>query len=96
MRILKILLVVGLFFTFLDGYSQKSKSGFDTTYVEIHPEKINLRLYLSRKFTNFVVKVPADNWRYVFEPNSGLNLGVGFTYENFTLNLAFPVSFLKP
>jgi hypothetical protein len=96
MRILKILLVVGLFFTFLDGYSQKSKSGFDTTYVEIHPEKINLRLYLSRKFTNFVVKVPAENWRYVFEPNSGLNLGVGFTYENFTLNLAFPVSFLNP
>ena len=77
-------------------HGQTSKPTFDTAYVEQHPEKINLRLYLSRKFTNFVVRVPEENWRYVFEPNSGLNLGVGFTYENFTLNLAFPVGFLNP
>jgi hypothetical protein len=76
-------------------HGQTSKPTFDTAYVVLHPEKINLRLYLSRKFTNFVVRVPEENWRYVFEPNSGLNLGVGFTYENFTLNLAFPVGFLN-
>ena len=77
-------------------HGQTSKPSFDTAYVTQHPEKINLRLYLSRKFTNFVVRVPEENWRYVFEPNSGLNLGVGFTYENFTLNLAFPIGFLNP
>jgi hypothetical protein len=77
-------------------HGQTSKPTFDTTYIESHPEQINLRLYLSHKFTNFVVRVPEENRRYVYQPNSGLNLGVGFTYQNFTLNLAFPVGFLNP
>lgn len=80
------------------GYGQDSLklSKVDTTYIEDHPEKMNLRLYISRKYTDFVVRNgPADRI-YRFEPNSGINLGVGFTYQKFTLNLAFPVAFLNP
>lgn len=83
----------------LSGYyvhCQTPKPNFDTTYVEQHPELLNLRLYLSRKFTNLVVRVPEENRTYVFQPNSGLNLGIGFTYQNFSLNLAAPVGFLNP
>ncbi len=75
---------------------QRVKPTFDTTYIEAHPEQINLRLYLSRKFTNLVVDVPDEKRRYVYQPNSGLNLGIGFTFQNFTLNMAFPVGFLNP
>lgn len=92
----KILFVVVSLFSAIDGIGQTSKSGFDTAYVELHPEIINLRLYLSHKFTNLVVRVPEENRTYVFQPNSGLNLGVGFTYQNFSLNLAAPVGFLNP
>jgi hypothetical protein len=87
-------------FTFLifsfKGQGQILNSTFDTAYVESHPEQINVRLYLSRKFTNFVLRVPDENRKYVYQPNSGLNLGVGITHQRFTLNLAAPLGFLNP
>lgn len=68
----------------------------DTAYVKDQPDNLNIRVYLSRKYTDFVVRNgPRDNV-YTFEPNSGLNLGLGFTYQKFTLNAAFPVAFLNP
>lgn len=71
------------------------KSSFDSNYVEVHPELLGLRLYYSRKYTNLVVYVPRETRRYVFEPNSGNNLGIGFTYQRFTLNLAMPLGFMN-
>jgi hypothetical protein len=71
------------------------KSSFDSNYVEEHPELLGLRLYYSRKYTNLVVYVPRETRRYVFEPNSGNNLGIGFTYQRFTLNLAMPLGFMN-
>lgn len=96
MHFRKILLALTLLFSYYEGFSQTSKSGFDTTYVELHPELINIRLYLSTKFTNLAVNVPGENRSFLFRPNSGLNLGVGFTYQNFSLNIAAPVGFLNP
>lgn len=66
--------------------------GFDTAYVKETPEKMILRLYLSRKFT----EINYGDQIGVYEPNSGLNLGVGVTYQKFTLNMAFPAHFLNP
>jgi hypothetical protein len=66
--------------------------GIDTTYIEEQPEKLILRAYVSRKYT----ELNYQNQLGVYEPNSGLNLGVGFTFQKFTLNLAAPLSFLNP
>ncbi len=76
--------------------SQSGKTVFDSNYVEPHPELVNLRLYLSNKFTNFNINIADQDRKYVYRPNSGLNLGLGFTYQNVSLNLAFPVEFLNP
>ncbi len=66
----------------------------DTAYIQKQEEMLVTRLYLSSKFTDFSLKDPDSGLRY--RPNSGLNLGVGATYRNMTLNLAFPPGFLNP
>ncbi|MCE7058043.1 DUF4421 domain-containing protein [Algoriphagus sp. AGSA1] len=70
--------------------------GYDSAYVEAQPDKFGLRLYLSKKYTDLNVRVPDHSTPYVFKPNSGLNTGVGFTYQNLSINIAFPLSFLNP
>ncbi|MHA7131949.1 DUF4421 domain-containing protein [Algoriphagus namhaensis] len=72
------------------------KPKIDSAYIEPQPDKMNLRLYISRKYTDFIVRDGPLERNYRFEPNSGINLGLGFTYQKFTLNAAFPVGFLNP
>lgn len=55
-----------------------------------------LRLYYSKKYTDLVIGSTQGSDSYTYLPNSGNNLGIGFTYQNFTLNLAGPFSFLNP
>jgi len=74
------------------GFSVAQTKGIDTTYIKETPEKMILRTYLSKKFT----EVNYGDQVGVYEPNSGLNLGVGVTFQKFTLNVAFPVGFLNP
>ncbi|MDA1268355.1 MAG: DUF4421 family protein [Bacteroidetes bacterium] len=85
----RVLLYV-LFF-FLGEGILLAQSRWDTSYVAEEPEMLVFRSYLSRKFTSLYF--PSEDLRY--QPNSGLNMGIGFTYQNFTLNLAFPPGFLN-
>lgn len=62
-------------------------------YFEEYPRLLSSRLYTSRKYTSLMVK---DGVTRVFEPNSTLNLGVGATYNDFTLNLALGFGFMNP
>ena len=86
------------FFIFLasfaaeNAFSQTSKVDSVKYYYQSTPEKINLRYYFSRKFTKF--QLAGD--QPVFEPNSGLNMGLGITFQKFTLNIAVPWGFLNP
>lgn len=79
--------------------AQDSKSNlnkfYDSAYVTEQPDMMGLRLYFSKKFTDLIVNVPGQDRRFSFQPNSGRNLGVGFTYQKFSLNLAFPIGFLN-
>jgi len=68
-----------------------AQSKWDSSYVAADADVLVLRSYLSRKYTS--LSFPSEDLRY--QPNSGLNLGIGFTYQNFTLNLAFPPGFLN-
>ncbi|GMQ31319.1 DUF4421 domain-containing protein [Algoriphagus confluentis] len=74
------------------GSSWAQRSTYDSTYIEKTVDQMILRTYVSRKYTNL------DYGKSVglYEPNSGLNLGVGITYQRFTLNIAAPFGFLNP
>jgi hypothetical protein len=73
------------------GFLEAQTSRVDTAYIRETPEKMILRSYISRKYTEL-------NYgdQGVYEPNSGMNFGFGFTYQKFTLNLAFPFAFINP
>ncbi|WP_209331428.1 DUF4421 domain-containing protein [Lunatimonas salinarum] len=66
------------------------------TYYETFPKKITGRYYFSRKYTALEIQDPGTGYRYRFEPRSTLNMGVGATYQNLTLNLAYGFGFLNP
>uniref|UniRef100_UPI00404865B1 DUF4421 family protein n=1 Tax=Algoriphagus sp. TaxID=1872435 RepID=UPI00404865B1 len=83
--------LVFLFLSFFLTGILPAQSNWDSSYVAEEPELLVLRTYLSHKYT--ALYFPSDGLRY--QPNSGLNLGIGFTYQNLTLNLAFPPGFLN-
>lgn len=64
-------------------------------YVDF-PGQVTSRYYFSRKYTSLRMTNESTGDSYVFEPNSTLNMGLGATYSNFTLNLAFGFGFLNP
>ncbi len=70
--------------------------GVDTAYVEEQHDKLNLRFYFSRKYTDFLVGKSEQTPSLRYLPNSGLNMGLGVTHQNFTLNIAVPFGFLNP
>jgi hypothetical protein len=69
-------------------------SGDSTAYYETYPDKLILRTYLSRKYTGLGLKLEYEE--YWYRPNSTLNMGVGATYNDLTLNLAYGFGFLNP
>lgn len=77
-------------------YGQEANKNLDTAYIEPTDHLFAARLYLSHKYTDLIVRVPNESREYVFEPNSGLNLGLGFTYQTFTLNVSVPFGFMNP
>lgn len=66
--------------------------GVDTSYVRQLPDKMALRAYLSKKYT----EINYGDELGVYTPNSGLNLGLGMTFQQFTLNIGIPYSFMNP
>ncbi|WP_297337203.1 DUF4421 domain-containing protein [Algoriphagus sp.] len=84
-----------LLFIFLFGLTSSfCFAQFDSLYLEKPSDQLIMRVYLSRKYTDFALKDPQTQLRFL--PNSGKNLGIGATYKTLTLNLAFPVGFLNP
>lgn len=84
------------FFCFASQSAFCQIAGYDSTYVKSEPDKFGLRLYLSKKYTELNVQVPDSKTPYSFKPNSGTNMGLGFTYQNLSINIAFPWGFLNP
>ncbi len=68
----------------------------DTTYYQTFPEDITGRFYFSRKYTGLKIKDTEVEENYLYMPNTTLNMGVGATYKNLTLNLAYGFGFLNP
>lgn len=71
---------------------QAQTKGIDTSYIEESPQTMALRFYVSRKYTDLDFGDQVGR----YEPNSGLNMGVGVSFQKFTLNIAVPFSFMNP
>jgi hypothetical protein len=67
----------------------------DTSYYVSYKKMLTTRLYTSRKYTSLMITEINESARIVLEPNSTLNLGVGATYNDFTLNLAYGFDFMN-
>jgi hypothetical protein len=84
------------FFLFLFAlfpfFTLAQNRGVDTAYVDEKEEIIVTRLYFSKKYTEYRVADP----QLVYSPNTGLNTGIGVTFQKFTLNVAGPLNFLNP
>ncbi len=60
----------------------------ENSYYQEFPEHVTSRFYFSRKYTSLKIKDRISNQSYHYMPNSTLNLGLGATYRDLTLNLA--------
>lgn len=86
--------VIGLLFLNALQTNAQSNRGNDTTYYIFFPGSITGRLFSSQKYTQFTLKNKnAPELQY--KPNTTFNLGVGATYHNFTINLAYGFGFLN-
>ena len=85
------------FAIFICSLSLNAQKDFqhDTTYYEKFPDKTTVRLYLSKKYVhlNFPSDGSADDLEYRANPK--LNLGVGLTIKNISINLFNGFSFLN-
>lgn len=86
--------LTALFF-FLQVDFAKSQNEHDTTFYVNFPDKLTTRFYTSRKYTSLIFVDQELGRTYILEPNSTLNLGVGATYNDFTLNLAYGFGFMN-
>ena len=67
----------------------------DSTYYVTSPELITTRFYFSQKYTAFTLRAPEDAQDLKYRPNTNLNMGLGASYRNITLNLAYGFGFLN-
>lgn len=82
------------FFLFANKAQSQQPRGNDTAFYEYFPGSITARFYFSQKYTSFLLRSKtATDLRY--DPNTTLNMGVGATYHNFSLNLAYGFPFLN-
>lgn len=73
-------------------FTMAQNRGVDTAYIDEQEEILVTRLYFSKKFTEYRVADP----QLIFSPNTGLNTGIGVSFQKFTLNVAGPLGFLNP
>lgn len=92
---LKTCLIISVTLTvFFTQTSAQESRGNDTSYYMFFPGSITARAYLSQKYTSFyLISDDAKDLHYM--PNTTLNAGVGATYHNFSLNLAYGWGFFN-
>ncbi len=92
-------LLIGIYFLVLNcavRAQERPHADYDSTYYQVFPNSITGRFYFSQKYTNFDVRSTKTSHSISYVPNTTFNMGVGATYRNFTLNLAYGFGFLNP
>lgn len=85
-----------LLLIFSSSKIQAQDAAQDTSYYQTFPEHLNGRFYFSKKYTGLKLVDQDTDKEYLYMPNTTLNMGVGATYKNLTLNLAYGFGFLNP
>jgi len=67
----------------------------DTAFYITYPKMLTGRFYFSQKYTAFTLQGSGQAKDLQYRPNTTLNMGVGATYHNFSLNLAYGFGFLN-
>ncbi|HMT29810.1 MAG TPA: DUF4421 family protein, partial [Bacteroidia bacterium] len=80
---------------FLLGFSDITFGQNDTSYYESYTSQITGRFYFSQKYTSLIIDHENDQLDLKYRPNTTLNMGVGASYDWFTLNLAYGFGFLN-
>lgn len=71
------------------------RHGNDTSYYVTYPGMLTMRFYFSQKYVAFTIPGAAGTKDLQYRPNTTLNMGVGATYHNFSLNLAYGFGFIN-
>lgn len=89
-----------IFYLFLSiqaaDITAETPSLHDTTFYSTFTNQLSTRIYFSRKFTSLALDRLNSISGEKFQPNTTTNFGIGTTYQNFTLNLAYGFGVLNP
>ena len=75
--------------------AQKKKYLHDSTYYEMFPDKLTLRLYVGQKITRFQIPSYGSAEDIEYRANHKVNTGIGFTWHNYSLSAFYGFSFLN-
>jgi hypothetical protein len=90
------LFILLFFFTIINQAHSSAFKDHDTTYFQTYPTNITGRFFFSQKYTRLEIESQNDNQKRLrYDPNTTFNMGIGATYKNFTLNLAYGFKFLN-
>lgn len=67
----------------------------DSSYYNSYVDQITSRFYFSQKYTSLNIKDSKNTVELDYRPNTTLNMGIGASYQWFTLNLAYGFKFLN-
>ena len=73
----------------------QNNHGNDISFFVTYPKMLTMRFYFSQKYVAFTLQGAGKNNDLQYRPNTTLNMGVGATYHNFSLNLAYGFGFLN-
>lgn len=76
------------------AYSQKIDM-HDSNYYKTYPRSLTLRFYFSQKYANLIFQSIDNSENLQYRANTKLNMGIGFTYNNLSLNGALGFGFLN-
>ncbi len=82
----------------LSAYAQPSRNDIphDSTYYKTYPDLITAGIYLSKKYTSFVMEGPEGIKALRYKPNTPMTMGLSASYGVLTLNVGFTAPFFQP
>jgi hypothetical protein len=68
----------------------------DPAYYETFPDKLTGRVYFAQKYLKVTIPSANDSQKDIeYKANTKLNMGIGVTYHNFSLNIFYGFAFLN-
>ena len=75
----------------------QTKHPHDSDYYTTYSHTLTTRIFLSKKYTSVTLPSADDHTTDLkYKPNEKLNLGIGFAYNNFSLNVGAGLGLLNP